>query len=98
MTILILRHNDLEGGTRPWTGPGRGVRETTGESCGMPATASGASPGSFGDCRRFNHQAPRPKGSVVGTHWMDRARRPETVLLRCQLRASESDDRPLFPV
>jgi hypothetical protein len=94
--IYKLLRDNSEGGTKPWTGPGRGARETTGEGNGMPAIASGASPGSFGGCRWFKHRAPRLKGSLVGTHSIDRARRPGKVLFRCKLRASERDDRPLF--
>src|SRR5262249_40237573 len=63
------------GGTRPWTGPGRGVRETTGGGGGMPSIASGASPGSFGDCRRFKHRA-RPKGApvtITSSRWSRRS-------------------------
>src|SRR5262245_22070138 len=40
----------------------------------MPASASGALPGSSGGCRWFRHQALRLKGSVVATDSMDRAR------------------------
>src|SRR5262245_13479215 len=93
----IFHLDGAAGGTKPWTGPGRGVRETTGESFGMPPIASGASPATFGGCHWFNHPAPRLKRPVVGSRSVVPARRPETVLLRCKLRASESDDRPLFP-
>jgi len=93
----IFHLDGAAGGTKPWTGPDRGVRETTGGSFGMPATASCASPASFGDWRRLNHRESRLEGSVAGSRSMLRARCQATDRSRSALRAAETDDRPVFP-